>query len=95
MSNGAVLINSDIYSMTHAIVIKRNENIMIINVTNVLPSDLVYSYTEKNFVPIENITINTDVSIQVYSINVEPNDFYFTEHGLTFDFYPTEWVNGN
>ena len=85
------MINSDIYSLTHGLVIKRDGVVRTVNSDKVLPSDLMYNYVAKDFIPIENFTINTDISIQVYSINVEPNDFYFSEHGLTFDFYPMEW----
>jgi hypothetical protein len=59
---------------------------------DIIASDLIYNYNEKAFVPIENLEKNIDVTIQVYSINVEPKDFYFTENGLTYDGYPTDWT---
>ena len=42
-------------------------------------------YQTKDFAPIETFEFNDEISIQVYSINTEPVDFYFTENGLTFD----------
>jgi hypothetical protein len=57
-----------------------------------LLTDLVYNYNQANFIPIENLEKNTDVNIQVYSINIEPQYFFFTENGLTFDAYPVDWT---
>ena len=91
-SVGAVVVNSDIYSTTHCIIAKRDGLIQPIMSADILPSDLIYNYNEKSFIPIENLEKNIDVTIQVYSINVEPKDFYFTENGLTYDGYPTDWT---
>ena len=91
-SVGAVVVNSDIYSMTHCIIAKRDGLIQPIMSADIIASDLIYNYNEKAFVPIENLEKNIDVTIQVYSINVEPKDFYFTENGLTYDGYPTDWT---
>lgn len=92
-SNGAVVINSDIYSMSHWLLCKRDGVIKTILSPGILPSDLIYSYAEKDFVPVSTLEINRDVTIQVYTINVEPYDFYFTESGLSFDAYPIDWSN--
>ena len=91
-STGAVVVNTDIYSMTHWLVAKRDGVIRSIRASELLPTDLIYSYNAKDFVLIENFEKNLDVNIQVYSINIEPQDFYFTENGLTFDAYPTTWT---
>jgi hypothetical protein len=77
--------------MTHHIVAKRDGLVTAILSGDILISDLIYNYNQKAFVPIENLEKNTEVVIQVYSINVEPKDFYFTENGLTWDGAPTNW----
>ena len=84
-SDGAVAINGDVYSTAHWLLIKRNGEIKTVNVTDVFETDLIYTYQTKDFSPIETFEINNEISIQVYSINTEPIDFYFTENGLTFD----------
>ena len=90
-SDGAVLVNGDIYSLFHFLICKRDNEIKAINVTDILLTDLIYNFQSQGFVAIENYDKNTDITIDVYAINVEPQDFYFTENGLSFDSYPTAW----
>jgi archaellum component FlaF (FlaF/FlaG flagellin family) len=89
-SPGAVVVNSDIYSTTHWIVTKRGEDITLINAVDIQEGDLVYNYATKDFAPVEIFSIDMNTWISVYSINVEPQDFYFTESGLAFDGYAFE-----
>ncbi|NDF29887.1 MAG: hypothetical protein EB150_06755 [Nitrososphaeria archaeon] len=87
---GAVAVNGDIYTIKHLILGKRDGEIRSLFTHTLQNTDLIYNYQTKEFVPIESLEINLDITIQSYSINVEPSDFYFTENGLTFDMHPLE-----
>ena len=56
---------------------------------------MIYNHQAQDFVPVEAYEKNEEITIQSYSINVEPFDFYFTENGLTFDMQAlTESLSG-
>ena len=82
---GAVAVNGDIYTINHFVLAKRDGQIKSLNTSDLLTTDLIYNYQTKDFVAIEAYEKNEDVTIQSYSINTEPYDFFFTENGLTFD----------
>ena len=84
---GAAAVNGDIYTLTHFILAKRDNEIRSLNVKDLLNTDLIYNFQSKDFVGIESLELNEEITIQSYSINVEPEDFYFTENGLTFDMH--------
>ena len=87
-SPGAAAVNGDIYSMNHYLLVKRNDEVKVLRVDNLTTSDLIFNYQTQDFAAIESYELNTDIVIQTYSINVEPQDFFFTENGLTFDLHP-------
>ena len=92
---GAVAVNGDIYTLNHFILAKRDNEIKSINVRFLLNTDLIYNHQTQDFVPVEAYEKNEEITIQSYSINVEPFDFYFTENGLTFDMQAlTESLSG-
>jgi hypothetical protein len=72
-SVGAVVVNSDIYSMTHCIIAKRDGLIQPIMSADILPSDLIYNYNEKSFIPIENLEKNSDGGMALKEI--DPGSF--------------------
>ena len=82
---GAVAVNGDIYTLNHFILAKRDNEIKSINVRFLLNTDFIYNHQTQDFVPVEAYEKNEEITIQSYSINTEPFDFYFTENGLTFD----------
>ena len=84
MSDGAVVINSDIFSNYHYILIKRDGVAKFVSSVDVLNTDLVYSYEDQVW---EEITTLEAVPIvhEVVSINCEPYDMFFTEKILTHD----------
>ena len=84
MSEGAVVINSDIFSNYHYILIKRDGIAKFVSSVDVLNTDLVYSYADQTW---EEITTLEAVPIvhEVVSINCEPYDMFFTEKILTHD----------
>lgn len=84
MSDGAVVINSDIFSNYHYVLIKRDGIAKFVSSLNVVITDLVYSYVTQTW---EEITILEAVPIvhEVVSINCEPYDMFFTEKILTHD----------
>jgi hypothetical protein len=82
---GAVAVNGDIYTLNHFILAKRDGQVKSLNVKDLLNTDFIYNYQTKDFVAIEALEKNEEITIQSYSINTEPWDFYFTENGLTFD----------
>ena len=87
---GAVAVNGDIYTLNHFILAKRDNEIKSLNVRFLLNTDLIYNHQTQDFVPVEAYEKNEEITIQSYSINVEPFDFYFTENGLTFDMQALE-----
>jgi hypothetical protein len=65
-------------------VVKRNDNVLILNAEEVVSSDMIYSESSKSFVPIETIAEKKGL-FYVYSLELTPYPFYFTEKTLSFD----------
>ena len=81
----AVVINEDIFSQYHYILIKRDGISKFETSVNIVPeTDLIYSYENSSWEPIylyEAIPVAHDI----ISINCEPYDMFFTERMLTHD----------
>ena len=81
----AVVINEDIFSQYHYILIKRNGISKFETSVNVVKeTDLVYSYDTSSWEPIYLYEI-VQVPHDIISINCEPYDMFFTERMLTHD----------
>jgi hypothetical protein len=80
----AVLVDSDIFSDTHYIMVKRGEETSFVKSLDLEPTDLIWSYVDRNWVSI-SILEKVDVNHEVVSIDCEPYDIFFTERMLTHD----------
>jgi len=80
----AVVVDGDIFSDTHYILVKRNEESKFVKALDLEPTDLVWSYVERNWLDI--VALNkVDINHEVVSIDCEPYDVFFTERMLTHD----------
>ena len=86
IADGAIVINENKYSKAHWILIKNNEEIRFKNVTDVLQTDLVFSPSINDWIPVDQYT-ETNSKEMVVSINVEPYDVFFTDNALVHDSY--------
>ena len=81
----AVVINEDIFSQYHYVLIKRNGVSKFETSVNIVKeTDLVYSYDTSSWEPIYLYEI-VQVPHDIVSINCEPYDMFFTERMLTHD----------
>jgi hypothetical protein len=81
----AVVINEDIFSQYHYILIKRDGVSKFETSVNVVKeTDLVYSYDTGSWEPIYLYEI-VQAAHDIVSINCEPYDMFFTERMLTHD----------
>jgi hypothetical protein len=81
----AVVINEDIFSQYHYILIKRDGVSKFETSVNVVKeTDLIYSYDTSSWEPIYLYEI-VQVPHDIVSINCEPYDMFFTERMLTHD----------
>ena len=84
ISKWAVIVDSDIFSDTHYIMVKRGEVTSFVKALDLEDTDLIWSYAERNWVSI-SILKKVDVNHEVVSIDCEPYDIFFTERMLTHD----------
>jgi len=80
----AVLVDSDIFSDTHYIMVKRGNETSFVRSLDLDPRDLIWSYSERTWLPI-SVLEKVDVTHEVVSIDCEPYDIFFTERMLTHD----------
>ena len=80
----AVLVDSDIFSDTHYIMVKRGNETSFVKSLDLDPRDLIWSYVERTWLPI-SVLEKIDVTHEVVSIDCEPYDIFFTERMLTHD----------
>ena len=80
----AVLVDSDIFSDTHYILVKRGNETSFVKSLDLDPRDLIWSYVERTWLPI-SVLEKLDVNHEVVSIDCEPYDIFFTERMLTHD----------
>jgi hypothetical protein len=90
------VINGSKFSNTHFILIKRQENgtdvIKFERVTDILDTDLLWSQSELNWVPINSIQVLSQREL-VVCVNVEPYDVFFIEGDiLVHDSQPLEHI---
>ena len=79
-----VMINNDLFSDTHYVLIKRGAKAMFILSSEVFMEDKVYNYSSSSW---ENITQlrKADIPHEVVSIDCEPYDVFYTERMLVHD----------
>jgi len=84
ISDYAIIINYDIFSDTHYILIQRDGRAKFVNVLDVLETDLIYSYEERDWQEIFLLE-KIEAPHEVICINTEPYDVFFTESMLVHD----------
>jgi hypothetical protein len=80
----AVIVDSDIFSDTHYIMVKRGDVVSFVKAIDLEHTDLIWSYVERNWLSI-SVLEKVDVDHEVVSIDCEPYDIFFTERMLTHD----------
>jgi hypothetical protein len=84
-SNYGVVINGDIFSQYHFVLVKRDGEAKFVMSADVLSeTDLVYSYETSTWETIDMYEV-VPVIHETVSINCEPYDMFFTERMLTHD----------
>jgi hypothetical protein len=83
-SQWAIIVDSDIFSDTHYILVNRNNVTKFVKAIDLERTDLIWSNTYHNWVSI-SVLKKVDVDHEVVSIDCEPYDIFFTERMLTHD----------
>lgn len=84
ISKWAIIVDSDIFSDTHYILVNRNDVTKFVKAIDLESTDLIWSNTYHNWVAI-GVLRKVDVNHEVVSIDCEPYDIFFTERMLTHD----------
>jgi hypothetical protein len=84
ISDWAVVINYDIFSETHYILVKRDGRAEFLDVLDIVETDLIYSYEDRDWVEIFLLE-KIEAPHEVVCINTEPYDVFFTESMLVHD----------
>jgi hypothetical protein len=80
----AIMVDSDMFSDSHYILIKRNDVTKFVKAIDLEPTDLIWSNSDQNWVGI-GLLRKVEVDHEVLSIDCEPYDIFFTERMLTHD----------
>jgi hypothetical protein len=82
-----VFINGDGFSGSHGILVQRDGSALFIKAKDILETDMVWSLVENSWVDV-SILEKYEAEHQVWSINTEPYDIFFTENMLVHDTRP-------
>ena len=80
----AILVDGDIFSDTHYILVKRDDVTKFVKSIDLEPTDLIWSNSDQNWIGI-GLLRKIEVNHEVVSIDCEPYDIFFTERMLTHD----------
>lgn len=78
-------INSDWYTATHHILVRKEGNHLFVLSSQIDDSYEIYSYSSQDWVPITSINVIEATNAEAYSINCEPYDIFFTQDGLVYN----------
>ena len=84
VSKWAIIVDGDIFSDTHYILVKRNDVTKFVKAIDLEPTDLIWSNSNQNWIGIGSLR-KIEVDHEVISIDCEPYDIFFTERMLTHD----------
>jgi hypothetical protein len=84
VSKWAIIVDSDMFSDSHYILVKRNDVTKFVKAIDLEPTDLIWSNSDQNWVNIVSLR-KVEVDHEVISIDCEPYDIFFTERMLTHD----------
>ena len=79
-----VAINSDLFSDTHYVLVKKGAKALFVLSTEVVMTDKVYNYSTSTWESITSLQIG-NIPHEVVSIDCEPYDVFYTEHLLVHD----------
>jgi protein tyrosine phosphatase len=79
-----VLINNDLFSDTHYVLVKRGSTVKFVLSAEVVATDKVYNYNVSTWEDIK-VLQKADIPHEVVSINCEPYDVFYTERMLVHD----------
>ena len=79
-----VMINNDLFSDTHYVLIKRGAKAMFILSSEVFMEDKVYNYSSSSWETITQLR-KANIPHEVVSIDCEPYDVFYTERMLVHD----------
>jgi hypothetical protein len=80
----AIMVDSDMFSDSHYILVKRNDVTKFVKAIDLESTDLIWSISNQNWVSI-GLLRKVEVNHEVLSIDCEPYDIFFTERMLTHD----------
>ena len=80
-------INGDAFSASHRIMVNRDNVARMISALDIVETDLIWSPTDTAWVAITSLE-SFDSTHDVYSVNCEPYDIFFTENMLVHDTRP-------
>ena len=80
----AIMVDSDMFSDSHYILVKRNNVTKFVKAIDLESTDLIWSISNQNWVSI-GLLRKVEVNHEVLSIDCEPYDIFFTERMLTHD----------
>jgi hypothetical protein len=84
MAKWAIMVDSDMFSDSHYILIKRNDVTKFVKAMDLELTDLIWSNSAQDWVNI-GLLRKVEVNHEVLSIDCEPYDIFFTERMLTHD----------
>jgi hypothetical protein len=84
MAKWAIMVDSDMFSDSHYILIKRNDVTKFVKAMDLELTDLIWSNSAQDWVNI-GLLRKIEVNHEVLSIDCEPYDIFFTERMLTHD----------
>jgi hypothetical protein len=79
-----VVINNDLFSDTHYVLVKKGAKALFVLSTEVSISDKVYNYQTSSWEDIKYLKTG-EIPHEVVSIDCEPYDVFYTEHLLVHD----------
>ena len=79
-----VSINSDKFTQSHLVLVKREGIEKFVVAGQIVESDLVWNYESSTFIPITQYEVTESV-VNSVTINCEPFDIYFTKNHITHD----------
>lgn len=93
VSDTAIVINGDIFTAPHLILAKGPDGVVsFVRSENITEEYHVWSLEERDWIPVTNVEVIAYIE-QVYTINCEPYDIFFTQNMLTHD--SISWLTDN
>jgi hypothetical protein len=93
VTDSAIVINGDIFTAPHLILAKdSNGSVSFVRSENITEDYQVWSLDSRDWIPVTSVETIAYIE-QVYTINCEPYDIFFTQNMLTHD--SISWLTDN